>query len=105
MGFMTEQDFEESAISQMAKPWKDVPVDVLYPIDSITNIVIKNGPSVILGLRDKEDECIEVFATSLITQRLADAIVEDGWYIKSLDPKDSKNGRVYYDFKTVSEKC
>ena len=105
MGFMKELEFEEAAALQMAKPWKDVPVAVLYRIESITKIDTKNGSSTILGLRDSEDKYLEAFATSLITQKLVDANIEDEWYIKSLGSKESKNGRTYYDFKLVSEKC
>ena len=102
---MNEQDFEEAVASQMAMPWKDVPVDVLYHIESIMRIDTINGPSAILSLRDKEDKYLEAFATSLILKKLENADVKDEWYIKSLGSKESKNGRTYYDFKVVSGEC
>ena len=103
--FMTEEQFNErKSQHESIRPWREVPVEVIYYIENVEEILTSNGKNAtVVTLCDSSGERLKAFATSILARDLEGSTT--GYFIKSLGLKAStKNkGQSYYRYELVKE--
>ena len=102
---MTEEQFNErKSQHESIRPWREVPVEVIYYIENVEEILTSNGKNAtVVTLCDSSGERLKAFATSILARDLEGSTT--GYFIKSLGLKAStKNkGQSYYRYELVKE--
>ena len=57
--------------SSPALHWKELPLNVIYKIENIKEIMVKSKPTTILSLVNKEGDTYKVWATSKLCKEIA----------------------------------
>ena len=101
--FIATEDFNallnEKAMESTMQ-WKELPVNVIYKIKHIKEILVDNTASMILDLIDEQEHSSKVWAPQRLCKDLLRYSGKTNIYVRSLGKKECKTtaGRWYYDY-------
>ena len=112
LSFLSDENFEQLAaikrVTEEAIDWCDLPINIVYCVQTLIPIQTKWGARVILKLKNREGGKFKVWAPNNICRDLKSGMKLKGFefaYIKSLGQKETTTitgaRKRYYDFETV----
>ena len=108
--FPSDEEFKQciaaSKIGEDAIDWRKLPTNVVYRVQPLVSIEMKNGSNTLLHLVNRENNEIVVWAPRTVVNHLKAGIKvkRNDAYIMSLGQKERKVGdrkRKYFDYETV----
>ena len=104
MEFPTAEQFKKNKVlhDKIVK-WREVPIVVIYRIESVKEITPKSGLAVVVSLVDEDGMSFEAFATSCLEKDLIDFGWGKEWFIKSLGQHLSSRNpdQSYYHYQIM----
>ena len=105
MSFPTPEQFEESKVQHGSiLKWQEVPMKVIYHIETVKQITTKSGRvTMVVSLIGEDRISLKAFATSCFKNDLRDFGLGGEWFIKPLDKcLSSRNpSQSYYHYEIM----
>ena len=97
--FIVTEDFN-ALLKEAVMQWSELPLNTIYKIKRVKEVLVDNTATVILDLSDKQGDTLKVWAPQRLYKDLLRFPDKTNIYLRSLGKKECKMtpGRWYYDY-------